>query len=96
MYNKPFKEELAAYRRQKVKQINDPGNLGPGTRRRFCNPFHHFKPPEGPSNERGDATIPTPIKPVSTTKPSAKANRPLEPALSFAQVFYSQNRALRC
>jgi hypothetical protein len=59
MYNKPFKEELAAYRRQKVKQINDTGNPGPGIRRRFCNPFHHFKPPEGPPHERGDATIPT-------------------------------------
>jgi hypothetical protein len=43
MYNKPFKEELAAYRRQKVKQINDPGNPGPGTRRRFCNLLHHFQ-----------------------------------------------------
>jgi hypothetical protein len=30
MYNKPFKEELAAYRRQKVKEINDPGNLALG------------------------------------------------------------------
>jgi hypothetical protein len=39
IHNKPFKEELADYRRQKVKQINDTGNPGPGTRRRFCHPF---------------------------------------------------------
>jgi len=29
-YNKPSKEELAEYCRQKVKQINDTGNPGPG------------------------------------------------------------------
>src|ERR1700675_3088673 len=41
IHNKAFEEEHAEYRRQKVKQVNDTGNPGLGTGRRFCNPFHH-------------------------------------------------------